>query len=95
MSVIIELPLISDFGIVAEVFEIETGAHVDSCYGYESALTYVQGGSHIAIAVADDTIEFDGEPFVRMTQAELQRKLNHERKLHEDCFGAREIEFAA
>ena len=87
MATIIELPLISDEGVVAEVFDIETGEHVDSTFNYESALTYVQGGKHVAIAVADD-----GEFY---TVSRMAERFDWERKLYEDCYADRRVEFAA
>ena len=87
MATIIELPLISAEGVVAEIFDIETGEHYDSAFNYESALTYVQGGKHVAVAVADD-----GEfyPVSRMAE-----RFDWERKLYEDCYADRRVEFAA
>ena len=87
MATIIELPLVSDEGVVAEVFDIETGQHVDSTYNFESALTYIQDGQHIAVAVADEN-EF-------YTVSRMTERFTYERELIEDCFNLRRIEFAA
>ena len=87
MATIIELPLISAEGVVAEIFDIETGEHYDSAFNYESALTYVQGGKHVAVAVADEN--------ERLTVERMNDLFIHERRLYEDCFTKRRIEFAA
>lgn len=87
MATIIELPLISDEGVVAEVYDIETGEHVDSTYNFESAITYIQDGQHIAVAVADEND--------RLTIERMNDLFIHERRLFEDCFTKRRLEFAA
>lgn len=92
MAIIIELPLISDEDVVAEIYNIETGAHVDSAYNLESALTYVQDCEHIAVAVADE-LWASGE--VRYTLTQAQDAYNNERRLQEDCFGLENLEYAA
>lgn len=106
MATIIELPLISADGVVAEIFDIATGAHVDSTYNFETALTYVQDGAHVAIAVADDVMpgfsdagdawgNLDAEPYVRMTKERAQAMYNNSRLAVEDCYGLAHFEFAA
>lgn len=86
-TTIIELPLISDEGVVAEVFDIETGEHVDSTFNFESAINYIAGGQHIAVAVADEN--------ERLTVERMNDLFIHERRLYEDCFTKRRLEFAA
>ena len=87
MATIIELPLISDEGVVAEVFDIETGEHVDSTFNFESAINYIAGGQHIAVAVADEN--------ERLTMERMNDLFLHERRLVEDCWSVRRVEFAA
>lgn len=86
-ATIIELPLISDEGVVAEVYDIETGEHVDSTFNFESAITYIQDGQHIAVAVADEN--------ERLTVERMNDLFIHERRLFEDCWSKRRVEFAA
>ena len=72
MATIIELPLISDEGVVAEVFDIETGEHVDSTFNFESAITYISGGQHSATAALTQHL---GKP-QRLTDEEFQSLLD-------------------
>lgn len=86
MITIIELPLVSDEGVVAEIFDIETGEHYDSAFNYESALTYIQDGQHIAVAIMPSDL---------LTVEQMNSLFVAERRLFEDCYADRRVEFVA